>query len=178
MWEVGIKYHSEWEQQIKKESTVEVDGVPVVPDTITPRLFYGTPYAAGIDLPFYDPEVEEVTIQPGQRIMLKTGVYMEMPETVFGFIDSRSSTSKLLLDLLCRTIDPDYRGNIRTVVTNVGSEPVTVKRGEYLFQLLILPRIKGRLQSVDSVDQLTATDRGAEGFGSTGNSQAAEGGTK
>jgi len=107
--------------------------------------------------------------------MLKTGIYVEMPETVLGFLDSRSSTSKLLLDLLCRTIDPDYRGNIRTVVTNVGEAPVTVKRGEYLFQMVILPRIKAVLTPVDSPSDLSETVRGVSGFGSSGNSQVANG---
>lgn len=176
MWKVPIKYYSEWEAQLRKEAAVEVDGQQVVPDAVTPRLFYGNYYAAGIDLPFYDAEVEEITIQPGQRVMLKTGIYLEMPDTAFGFLDSRSSTSKLLLDLLCRTIDSDFRGNIRTVVTNLGEEPVTVKRGEYLFQLIIFPRIKAILTPVNSVEELTPTERADKGFGSTGGNQAAEGG--
>lgn len=162
MWQVPIKYYSEWEAR----------------EGIADSVFYGTPYAAGIDLPFYDMEVQSVTIKPGQRVMLKTGVYMEMPETVFGFIDSRSSTSKLLLDLLCRTIDPDYRGNIRLVVTNVGEKDVTVMRGDYLFQMILLPRIQGVLTAVNSPEELSDTERADRGFGSTGNSQAAVGGDK
>ena len=164
MWQVPIKYYSEWasaEREEGKESS--------------PKIFYGNSFAAGIDIPFYDPELEEVTIHPGKRVALKTGVYLEMPGTVFGFLDSRSSTSKLLLDLLCRTIDPDFRGNMRLVVTNVSEEPVTIKRGEYLFQMILLPRIQGILEPVDSVDELSSTERADKGFGSTGNSQVAGG---
>jgi dUTP pyrophosphatase len=179
MWEVPIKYYSEWEQKNKELNTASMQLDDGKDYTVTlptaPALFYGNPYAAGIDIPFFDPEVEEVVVLPGQRAVLKTGVYLEMPETVFGFLDSRSSTSKLLLDLLCRTIDPDYRGNIRLSFTNVGEDAVTIKRGEYLFQLILLPRIKGNLQSVDSVDQLSETVRGINGFGFTGNSQVADG---
>ncbi|MMZ43645.1 Deoxyuridine 5'-triphosphate nucleotidohydrolase [compost metagenome] len=163
MWQASIKYYSEWEQKERENGETQ------------PKIFYGTPFAAGIDIPFYDPEVEQVTIKPGQRVMLKTGVYMEMPEHLLGFLDSRSSTSKLLLDLLCRTIDCDYRGNIRLVVTNVGEKDVTVVRGDYLFQMILLPRIQGILTSVNSVEELSETVRAADGFGSTGNSQVAGG---
>lgn len=172
-----VRYYSEWENKLNKESAALALEAGYAEWLETePKLFYGTPYAAGIDIPFYDPELEEITIEPGQRVMLKTGIHVEMPSYLFGLIDSRSSTSKLLLDLLCRTIDPDFRGNIRTVVTNLGKEPVTVRRGEYLFQLILLPRVYAKLQSVASVEALTSTERGAQGFGHTGNSQAAQGG--
>lgn len=129
------------------------------------EIRYGTEDSAGIDLPFYDPEVEEVTIHPGERVSLKTGIYMEFPEGTYGEIDSRSGTSKLLLLPLCRTIDGDYRGNIRTVVVNVGREPVTVRRGQYLFQIVIKPYVK--VTPVLS-EVLSDTVRGDNGFGHSG----------
>jgi dUTP pyrophosphatase len=176
-----VRYYSEWEKQLNDANTVLALNagydMPLKSKETDPKLFYGTPFAAGIDIPFYDPELEEVTIEPGKRTMLKTGMYVEMPSHVFGLLDSRSSTSKLLLDLLCRTIDCDYRGNIRTVVINMGDEPITVRRGEYLFQLILVPRIYADLQPVGTLEELTATERGEQGFGHTGNSQAAQGGS-
>ncbi|MNI21943.1 Deoxyuridine 5'-triphosphate nucleotidohydrolase [compost metagenome] len=142
---------------------------------VTPSIFHGTPFAAGIDLPFYDPELESYTIQPGERFMAKTGIQVEMPLHLLGLLDSRSSTSKLKLDLLCRTIDCDYRGNIRCVFINDGDEPVTLIRGEYYCQMILLPRVfVTEFVSVLDPKYLESTERGEQGFGHTGNSQAAQ----
>jgi deoxyuridine 5'-triphosphate nucleotidohydrolase len=131
---------------------------------------YGNEYAAGIDLPFYDPELPEtITVKPGQRIMLKTGVHMEIPEGHVGLMDSRSSTSKLVVDLLCRTIDEDFRGNIRTVLVNVGEQPVELTQGNYYFQMVIVAVPKFELVTVEYPEDLSETLRGTQGFGSTGN---------
>lgn len=134
---------------------------------------YGNDYAAGIDLPFYDPELPEtITIHPNRRVMLKTGVHMEIPAGHVGLLDSRSSTSKLVVDLLCRTIDEDYRGNIRTVLVNVGTEPIQLTQGSYYFQMIILEVPKFDLIRLLSRDDLSETDRGTDGFGSTGKTTA------
>ena len=65
----------------------------------------GTKFSAGLDLPFYDPNNETCTINPGEVVKVPTGVYLEPTPGVVAFLDSRSSTSKLKLDLMCRTID-------------------------------------------------------------------------
>ena len=131
-------------------------------------IFHGTPYSAGLDLPFYDVLCPAVVIQPHTRASLLTGVHVEIPEGHFGLVDSRSSTSKLELMLLCHTIDSDFRGNIRLVFQNVGQSPVTVKRGDYLAQLILVPyKYQEPLERVSSVSQLSSTTRGAQGFGST-----------
>lgn len=131
---------------------------------------YGNEYAAGIDLPFYDPDLpEHVIIQPGERLMLKTGIHMEIPAGHVGVLDSRSSTSKLCVDLLCRTIDEDYRGNIRTVLINIGTSAQVLQQGQYYFQMVILEVPKFELEATGSVEELSDTQRGDKGFGSTGN---------
>lgn len=130
-------------------------------------ISYATENSAGLDLPFYDPEVEEVVAKPGERVSLKTGIAIEFPEGTYGEIDSRSSTSKLLLLPLCRTIDGDYRGNIRTVFVNTGTEDVVIKRGDYLFQIIIKP-YESVLPFRVSPGQLTETVRGDKGFGHSG----------
>lgn len=139
------------------------------------EIKYGTEGAAGLDIPFYDPEMESVTIQPGERVALKTGIYCEFPEGYYGHMDSRSSTSKLKIDLLCHTIDGDYIGNIRLPFINNGSEPVTVNRGDYLTQMIITPYRTVYPEMVSSPDQLKPSNRGDRGFGHTGGSQVANG---
>lgn len=137
------------------------------------NIHYGNEYAAGIDLPFYDPDMPEtLVVPPNTRVMIKTGVHMEIPQGHFGLLDSRSSTSKLVVDLLCRTIDEDYRGNIRTVLVNVGTEPIELVQGNYYFQILILKVSKYDLSYVGDLRSLSSTDRGSDGFGSTGNTTA------
>lgn len=130
-------------------------------------IFYGTKFSAGLDLPFYDPEIEEITVLPGERVKLATGIHAEIPEGTYGKIDPRSSTSKRLLTVLCSTIDCDYRGNIHIVMCNVGKEPQTIKRGEYLAQMVIIPYVKVSVQVAESKDALSDTERGVKGFGST-----------
>jgi len=133
------------------------------------ELKYATPGSAGLDLPYWDPMMDKLTIYPGFRAKMPTGVHVEIPEGYVGQIDSRSSTSKLLLQLLCHTVDCDYRGEISLVFANVGKEPVTVKRGEFYAQILIVPVEQVDPQMVDSVEELTQTERGDGSFGSTTN---------
>lgn len=138
-------------------------------------LRYGTESSAGIDLPFYDAEMETVVLQPGETKLIKTGIHMEIPDMHVGFLDTRSSTGKAGVDLMCRTIDWDYRGNIRLMVINHGGEPLTIERGQFIAQIVIMKLNEDRkLERVSSPDELSKTDRGDKGFGSTGGGLAEE----
>jgi dUTP pyrophosphatase len=106
-------------------------------------------------------------IEPGERVKLPTGIYCEIPKGNYGEIDTRSSTSKLLLLPLCRTIDSDYRGNIHVVLTNVGKDPQVVKRGDYLAQMIVKPYTKVKPNKVGSREELSSTERAENGFGHT-----------
>lgn len=133
------------------------------------QLRYGTESSAGIDLPFYDADMEEVVLQPGETRLIKTGIHMEIPDMHVGFLDTRSSTGKVGVDLMCRTIDWDYRGNIRLMVINHGAEPLTIERGRFIAQIVIMRLNEDReLQQVASPEELSKTSRGDKGFGSTG----------
>lgn len=132
------------------------------------ELEYGTPHAAGLDLPYWDPKNKSCTINPGERAKLPTGVYVEIPEGHWGMVDTRSSTSKLSLDLACRTIDCDYRGQLFLVLINCGNEPVTVQSGDHLCQLIIQEYKKVKPSKQDSRDGLSKTGRGDNAFGHTG----------
>lgn len=132
-------------------------------------LRYGTEDSAGLDLPFYDSALEEVIIQPGETKLIKTGIHMEIPKGYAGFLDTRSSTGKAGLDLMARTIDADFRGNIRLMVINHSSKVVTIKRGTYVAQIIILKLYDNKkLDRVSNLNELTETERGNNGFGSTG----------
>lgn len=130
-------------------------------------IFYGTEDSAGLDLPYYDPEVNMIMVEPGERVKLPTGIYCEIPKGNYGEIDSRSSTSKMKLIPACRTIDSDYRGNIHVVFINVGKDPVVIKRGDYLAQMIIKPYTKVEPNRVGTRDELSDTVRADNGFGHT-----------
>ena len=127
----------------------------------------GTKYSAGLDLPFYDPDNETCTINPGQVMKVPTGVYLEPTPGVVAFLDSRSSTSKLKLDLMCRTIDWDYRGQVFMVFINHGDAPVIINRGDYLAQVIEMTCFMGDPVQVGDRGYLSHTGRGDGGFGST-----------
>lgn len=137
------------------------------------ELFYGHDGDAGLDLPIWDDRYpEEITFQPGEAITLKTGVYMKIPEGNFGLLDTRSSTSKIKLDLLCRTIDEPYTGNIRLALINLNEKPVTIKQGQCVAQIIIKPYTKVEpipAQDLEDFKEIVGdTTRGDKGFGSTG----------
>lgn len=133
---------------------------------------------AGLDLPIYDEKLcngelsltDSYNLMPGESVTLKTGVFMGIPKGHYGFLDSRSSTSKKKLDLLCRIIDSPFRGNIRVAIINLGKEPVTICNGDELFQIVIQEYAKVKPMKHSSLDGFMnaagRTARGESGFGS------------
>jgi dUTP pyrophosphatase len=145
-------------------------------------LKYGSDGAAGLDLPYYDEKrhknLEQYSkfgqwwrsrklILPFVRYKLPTGIHVEMDEGEYGEIDSRSSTSKKKMLPLCRTIDEDYRGNIHVVFVMLSLKPRIIKMGECRFQMVIKPYHRKSPKPVGSVDALSKTARGENGFGHT-----------
>lgn len=137
------------------------------------ELFYGHDGDAGLDLPIWDDRFpKQITLASGESITVKTGIYMKIPEGNYGFLDTRSSTSKIKLDLLCRTIDEPYTGNIRLALINLNKNSVTINQGQCVAQIIIKPYTKvDPIPSPDLEDflaQVGETTRGDKGFGSTG----------
>ncbi len=145
-------------------------------------LKYGSEGAAGLDLPYYDhmkhlgssdlPKwkrwlAEHTLIIPFKRYKLPTGIHVEMNPDEYGEIDSRSSTSKKLVLVLCRTIDHDYRGNIHVVFVSL--IPWIIKKGDYRFQMVVKPYNRKQPIKQTSIYDLSDTVRGHGGFGSTDN---------
>ena len=125
----------------------------------------GTVGAAGYDL--Y--AAEEYVIHPGDRAMINTGVSFEIPEGYYGRVAPRSGlASKYGIDVLAGVADSDYRGTIYAILINHGKEDFHVKKGDRVAQFIFEHiAITSRLVEV-SVEELTQTERGACGFGSTG----------
>lgn len=128
------------------------------------KPFYTNNYAAGLDLKAN----EDVTIEVGQIVDIKSMLAVELPRGHFGLIVARSGLSykrqiKLINDV--GIVDEDYRGDIGIRLINEGKEDYTIKKGDRVAQMVIVPYIQPRLIFVDKLEE---TDRGTDGFGSTG----------
>lgn len=134
------------------------------PEAILPT--YGTEEAAGADL--YACLEAPVTIQPGQSAFVPTGLALEVPKGCAGLIYARSGMAckrGLAPANKVGVIDSDYRGEIRVVLLNHGQQEQIVQSGERIAQLIITPVLT---PAYAETEDLTDTDRGAGGFGSTG----------
>jgi dUTP pyrophosphatase len=127
-----------------------------------------TPGSAGFDLRAC---VErETTLAPGARALVPTGFAIAIPPGYEGQVRPRSGVAlRQGLTMLNTpgTIDSDYRGEVAVVAVNLGQEPVTIRRGDRIAQLVIAPVADVRLEETR---ELPGTGRGAGGFGHTGTS--------
>jgi len=123
---------------------------------------YSSDDAAGADLRAN----EDVTLAPGERAAVGTGVHLEIPRGHVGLVWPRSGLAvRHGLDTLAGVIDADYRGEVRVVLVNHGQEPVRLTRGDRIAQLLVQRVERAVFRRVDA---LAETGRGGGGFGSTG----------
>lgn len=119
------------------------------------------PDDAGLDL--YN--LEDVLLEGGQGKMIKTGIALAIPQGHVGMVADRSSLAKKGIKSAGGIIDAGYRGEVHIVLWNLTKEAVQLKRGERIAQLLILPIATPAVLEVQELDD---TQRGANGFGSTG----------
>ena len=118
--------------------------------------------SAGLD--FYT--IESVTIPPGHRALLKTGIAMSMPAGYVGLIWPRSKlAAKMGIDVLAGVVDSDYRGEIMISLLNTGLDTVEIKTGDKVAQMII-QRHYSHIQ-INIVDDLDKTMRGQSGVNST-----------
>lgn len=127
---------------------------------------YGTEASAGVDLRanITDP----ITLKPLERALVKTGLFIELPVGYEAQVRPRSGLAyKHGLTVLNTpgTIDADYRGEIGVILVNVSNENFTIEKGERVAQMVIA---KHEQAEWVLVQELSVTDRGAGGFGSTG----------
>jgi dUTP pyrophosphatase len=129
-----------------------------------PLPSYATAGAAGLDVV----AAEDVILAPGQRHAVATGFAIAIPAGYEVQVRPRSGLA-LKHGVTCLntpgTIDEDYRGEVKVILANLGSEPFDVRRGERIAQLVPAPVLKANFREVA---ELSETRRGAGGFGSTG----------
>lgn len=122
----------------------------------------GSLSSAGLDL--YS--IEAVTIAPRQRALVSTGLAVAIPEGYYGRVAPRSGLAvKQGLDVLAGVIDADYRGELRCALYNTGDEPIQLPAQSKICQLIIEQIIT---PAPVWADEISETDRGEGGFGSTG----------
>ena len=127
---------------------------------------HATAGAAGVDL--LAAISESVTIQPGARDMIATGISIQLPENFEAQVRPRSGlAAKHGLTVLNSpgTIDCDYRGEIKVILINLGDAPFVIERGMRIAQMVVTPV---RTIAWTVVENLDETNRGMGGFGSTG----------
>ena len=127
---------------------------------------YETILSAGMDL--YANIEESIVLKPTQRALVKTGLFIALPDNYEAQIRPRSGLSyKKGITVLNSpgTIDADYRGEIGVILVNLSEENFKVDDGERIAQMVIAPYVKAQWSEVE---ELAATDRGEGGFGSTG----------
>lgn len=131
-----------------------------------PLPAYQSDHAAGLDLHAAVPE--PVRIEPGEIRLIPTGLFVEIPPGFEGQVRARSGLALrlgLMLPNAPGTIDADYRGELQVIVGNCSRSPFEITRGMRFAQLVIAPVQRVR---VVEVGELTASGRGAGGFGHTG----------
>lgn len=129
---------------------------------------YETADAAGMDLRAAVPDTEPIVLKPSERVLVVTGLIMEIPSGFEGQIRPRSGLA-YKNGITCLntpgTIDADYRGEVMVLLINHGTESFTIERGMRIAQMVIAP-----IQQVEIIEVTLAneTERGSGGFGSTG----------
>lgn len=133
-----------------------------------PLPAYETADAAGMDLRAAVGADETVTLKPGARLAVPTGLSMAIPSGFEGQVRPRSGLalkSGVTVANAPGTVDADYRGEVKVILVNLGEEDFHIRRGDRIAQLVIAPVIQAAWAETDSLDD---TARGAGGFGSTG----------
>jgi dUTP pyrophosphatase len=131
-----------------------------------PLPSYASAGAAGMDL-FAAVEMP-VTIEPGRRALIPTGLAIALPPGFELQIRPRSGLALrhgIVLPNSPGTIDEDYRGELQVIVLNAGDAPFTIERGARIAQAILAPVVRGCWHEVTDLDD---TPRGSGGFGSTG----------
>ena len=133
-----------------------------------PLPVYATTGAAGMDLCAALPEAAPVTLPPGGRAQISTGLRIALPPGYEAQVRPRSGLAArhgIGMVNAPGTIDSDYRGVVQVLLINWGEAPFTVRRGDRIAQLVVAPVARALLVETETLE---TTDRGAGGFGSTG----------
>lgn len=127
---------------------------------------YATPMSAGMDLRAFTDE--PITIMPGERKLIHSGINIQLPEGYELQVRPRSGLALkhgITLTNAPGTVDADYRGDVGAIVHNLGTEPFIVNNGDRICQIVAKEHVKIEWEETDSLD---STERGEGGFNSTG----------
>lgn len=134
-----------------------------------PLPAYASEYAAGMDL--RADLAEPLVLQPLERKLIPTGLFMELPSDCEAQVRPRSGLAlKHGVTVLNSpgTIDADYRGEVCVILVNLSQEPFEIQPGERIAQMVVAPFRQETLQQVGTLEDLSDTERGAGGFGHSG----------
>jgi dUTP pyrophosphatase len=113
-----------------------------------------------------------LTLKPFERALIPTGLYFELPNGYELQVRPRSGHSfKTGLMAILGTVDTGYRGEVKVIMINLSDKEVTIEHGERIAQGVIAPRVSGdfgQMVKLQSVEELSSSERGEGGFGSTG----------
>jgi dUTP pyrophosphatase len=115
---------------------------------------------AGLDLYC----IEDFEIEPNEIKIVRTGIAIEIPKGYFGLIKDRSGLAAKGLHVLAGVVDENYRGEVKVVLINLGKEKLKFEKHSRIAQLLIIPYSKVDVKE----EELSETERGKDGFGSSG----------
>ena len=133
-------------------------------EVLTPK--YETPGSSGMDIVAY--LKQDISVNPGDKAMVPTGFSLSIPQGYEVQIRPRSGlAAKKGITILNTpgTIDSDYRGEIKIILINLSKDMFVIKNGERIAQMVVCPVEQ---VSLEEVEELSDTDRGKDGFGSTG----------
>lgn len=140
--------------------------VSIINQSDNPLPTYATPGSAGLDIRAN--LATAITLQPLERFLVPTGLFMEIPQGYEGQMRPRSGLA-IKQGITCLnspgTIDSDYRGELKVVLVNLGNEPQTIQHGDRIAQLVIAKVSQAELVQVA---ELNSSLRGEGGFGHTG----------
>jgi dUTP pyrophosphatase len=129
-----------------------------------PLPAYATPGSAGVDLRAAEARV----LQPGERALIPTGIYIALPDGYEAQVRPRSGLALkhgIILPNSPGTIDSDYRGEIKVILQNLGDAPFPIQPGDRIAQMIVAPVCRISWTETDTLDK---TDRASGGFGSSG----------
>lgn len=112
--------------------------------------------------------VGEYVLAPQQQARIDSGLHLEIPAGYVGLVKDRSSLALAGLHTLAGVIDSAYRGELKILLVNLSARACRIRAGQRVAQLLVVPIYAAAVQPVDSLAELSVSERGAGGFGSTG----------
>jgi len=130
---------------------------------------YKTIFSSGMDLMADLPEGEIRILHPNQRLLIPTGLFMEIPQGYEAQVRPRSGLSlKVGLIAILGTIDADYRGEVGIIATNISNSFIKIENGDRIAQLVFQKIEQMEWEVISSPDEFSETERGSNGFGHTG----------